>query len=150
PAIVTGVQDDSPVFSASAAYMASSEVPASTLDRSPSRLGPLMVMLAFGVTTGLAAGYLAWSRPDPVAAQPQAVVPAEAPKPSARATPSTSSTPGRPRGREFTESAVPAPPKAPENPPVPPPTHAAPPAAPKSDATNATNPNPAAGRLLVR
>src|SRR5262245_8169329 len=38
-----------------------------SLERSPSRIGPLFLMLGFGVTAGLAAGYIAWSRPNPAA-----------------------------------------------------------------------------------
>ena len=60
----------------------------------PSRTWPLIVMLIFGVVAGLAGGYIAWSRPDPVAPPPQAVAVSEPPKPTL------------PPGREFTESTV--------------------------------------------
>jgi hypothetical protein len=63
----------------------------------PARTWPLIVMLIFGVAAGLAGGYVAWSRPDPVA-PPQQATASEPPKPSLP-------------GREFTESTVPDAPK---------------------------------------
>ncbi|OLC48952.1 MAG: hypothetical protein AUH43_08445 [Acidobacteria bacterium 13_1_40CM_65_14] len=79
-------------------------VPASLLsgydaEPPPARTWPLMVMLIFGVVAGLAAGYVSWSRPDPVAPPPQAAAVSESPKPAS------------PPGREFTESTIPEPPK---------------------------------------
>jgi serine/threonine-protein kinase len=79
-------------------------VPASLLsgydaEPPPARTWPLMVMLIFGVVAGLAAGYVSWSRPDPVAPPPQAAAISESPKPAS------------PPGREFTESTIPEPPK---------------------------------------
>ena len=62
----------------------------------PSRVWPLVAMLTFGVVAGLAAGYVVWSRPNPVAPQ-EAVV----------GTPSPPAASG-PSGREFTESTIPA------------------------------------------
>jgi len=63
----------------------------------PSRTGPLVAMLLFGIVAGLAAGYLAWSRPNPIA--PQEVVVSAPPKPAT------------PPGREFTDGTVAEPPK---------------------------------------
>jgi serine/threonine-protein kinase len=119
-----------------------------SIERAPSRVGPLFVMLAFGVTAGLAAGYLAWSRPNPIAAPPQASVDAEPQKPASPTPPAPATAP---TGREFTETTVAEPPKAqvargaapqPDRPaPVPP---------PKPDAAKPTNATAAPGRLLVR
>ena len=124
---------------ASVAPAASAEMPpvVASDERPPSRIGPLFLMLGFGVTAGLAAGYIAWSRPNPVAPPAQTVASVEAPK---LRTPS---------GREFTETTVPEPPKAPDNRgAAPPPDRAAETA--KAEAARETSANAAAGRLLVR
>jgi serine/threonine protein kinase len=110
-----------------------------SVEKPPSRIGPLFVMLAFGVMVGLAAGYVMWSRPDPVAPARQTASVPEPLKPAA------------PSGREFTEGTVAEPPKAPDNRAASPPperTPATPPA--KPDAADATNPATEPGRLLVR
>jgi PEGA domain-containing protein len=108
----------------------SASVPAGLLaaadaEPAPSRTWPLALMLIFGVIAGLAIGYVAWSRPDPVnRVAPPPVVAANEPAPAPRA------------GREFTESTVPAATKA-----VPP---------PPSPASAIRTPPSATGRLLVR
>jgi PEGA domain-containing protein/protein kinase-like protein len=67
--------------------------------RPPSRTWPLVAMLMFGVVAGLAAGYLVWSRPDPVAPPQETAV-------------SVPTKPAPPPGREFTETTVQVPPSA--------------------------------------
>jgi len=76
-------------------------VPAELIERRlppepPSRVWPLVAMLIFGVIVGLTAGYVIWSRPNPIAPQDVVV--------SAPASPATPA----PSGREFTESTIPA------------------------------------------
>jgi hypothetical protein len=76
-------------------------VPADMIERRltpepPSRVWPLAAMLIFGVIAGLAAGYVVWSRPNPVAPQGTVV---STPSPPAASVPP---------GREFTESTIPA------------------------------------------
>jgi hypothetical protein len=99
-------------------------VPAGLLSEPPSeRTWPLIVMLIFGVVAGLAAGYLAWSRSDPVAPTPQMAAVGERP------------TPSSPPAREFTESTVPEPPKT---------------TAPPKSEDGALTSDASPGRLLVR
>jgi hypothetical protein len=110
PAIVD-VEVSEPVTAREEEHDREVAVPAELIERRvppepPSRVWPLVAMLIFGVIAGLTAGYVVWSRPNPVAPQ-EAVV----------STPTPAAAPAR-SGREFTETTVQTPAKAPPGPPA--------------------------------